>query len=75
MELRRTINQGNLRKLLGILMQQVAPHREEPLLDGNVHSVRYGEIIHDGSGKLDKLIPKKAQIPKLSSWEVTRQNL
>ena len=36
-------------------MQQVAPHREEPLLDGNAHSVRYGEMIHDGSGKLDKV--------------------
>ena len=23
------------------MMQQVAPHREEPLLDGNAHSVRY----------------------------------
>ena len=33
------------------MMQQVAPHREEPLLDGNAHSVRYGEMIHDGSGK------------------------
>ena len=32
-------------------MQQVAPHREEPLLDGNAHSVRYGETVHDGSGK------------------------
>ena len=31
--------------------QKVAPHREEPLLDGNAHSVRYGETIHDGSGK------------------------
>ena len=27
------------------------PHREEPLLDGNAHSVSYGETIHDGSGK------------------------
>ena len=36
-------------------MQQVARHREEPLLDGNTHSVRYGEMIHDGSGKLEKL--------------------
>ena len=35
-------------------MQQVAPHREEPLLDGNAHSVRYGEMIHDGSGKPEK---------------------
>ena len=37
------------------MMQQVAPHREEPLLDGNAHSVRYGEMIHDGSGKLDSV--------------------
>ena len=36
-------------------MQQVAPHREEPLLDGNAHSVRYGEIIRDGSGQLDRI--------------------
>ena len=34
-------------------MQQVVPHREEPLLDGNAHSARYGETIHDGSGKLE----------------------
>ena len=38
------------------MMQQVAPHREEPLLHGNAHSVRYGEMIHDGSGKPEKLI-------------------
>ena len=37
------------------IMQQVAPHREEPLLDGNAHSARYGEMIHDGSGKPEKL--------------------
>ena len=37
------------------MMQQVAPHREEPFLDGNSHSVRYGEMIHDGSGKPEKL--------------------
>ena len=37
------------------MMQQVAPHREEPLLEGNAHSVRYGEMIHDGSGKPEKL--------------------
>ena len=36
-------------------MQQVRPHHEEPLLDGNAQSVRYGEMIHDGSGKLEKL--------------------
>ena len=32
-------------------LQKVALHREEPLLDGNAHSVRYGETIHDASGK------------------------
>ena len=37
------------------MMQQVAPHREEPLLDGNAHSVRYGEMIHDGSGQPDSV--------------------
>ena len=37
------------------MMQQVAPHREEPLLDGNAHSVRHGEMIHDGSEKPEKL--------------------
>ena len=36
-------------------MQQVVPHREEPLLDGNAHSVRFGETIHDGSGKPETL--------------------
>ena len=37
------------------MMQQVAPHREEPLLDGNPHSVRYREMIHDESGKPEKV--------------------
>ena len=32
-------------------LQKVDPHREEPLLGGNAHSARYGEMIHDGSGK------------------------
>ena len=32
-------------------IQQVLLHHEKPLLDGNGQSVRYGEIIHDGSGK------------------------
>ena len=36
-------------------MQQVAPHREEPHLDGNAHSVKYGEMIHDGSAKPEKV--------------------
>ena len=31
-------------------LQKVAPHREEPLLDGNAHSARYEETIHDRTG-------------------------
>ena len=36
-------------------LQKVDPHREEPLLGRNAHSVRYGETIHDGSEKPDKI--------------------
>ena len=32
-------------------VQQVRSHHENPLLDGNAQSVRYGEMIHDGSGQ------------------------
>ena len=28
-------------------LHKVDPHREEPLLGGNAHSARYGEMIHD----------------------------
>ena len=34
------------------ILQKVDPHREEPLLGGNAHSSRYGELIHDRTGKL-----------------------
>ena len=37
------------------ILQKVDPHREEPLLGGNAHSARYGEMIHDGSEKLDNV--------------------
>ena len=46
---------GKLEKTSWDMMQQVAPHREEPLLEGNAHSVRYGEMIHDGSVKPDNV--------------------
>ena len=36
-------------------MQQVRLHHEEPLLDGNAQSARYGEIIHVGSGQPDSV--------------------
>ena len=32
-------------------LQKVDPHREEPLLGRNAHSARYGESIHDRTGK------------------------
>ena len=32
-------------------LQRIDPHREEPLLGGNAHSARYGETIHDRTGK------------------------
>ena len=46
-----TIDRGNLRQLLAIYCKKVDPHREELLLGGNAHPARYGEMIHDGSGK------------------------
>ena len=38
-----TIDRGNLRKTSWDILQKVAAHREVALLDGNAHSVRYGE--------------------------------
>ena len=70
MRLRRTIDQGNPDKTSWNEVQQVRPHHEDALLDGNAQSVRYGEMIHDGSGQLVP-ITKKGKIRKLSSWEVT----
>ena len=65
---------GKLDKTSWDTMQQVVPHREEPLLDGGAQSVKCGGRLHDGPGQL-VLTPKKWQIPKLSSWVVTQQNL
>ena len=42
---------GKLQTTSWNTLQKVDPHREEPLLGGNAHSARYGETIHDGSGK------------------------
>ena len=46
---------GKREKTSWDMMQQICSHREEPLLDGNAHSVRYEKMIHDGSGKPEKL--------------------
>ena len=44
---------GQLDKTSWSMVQQDRPHQGETLLDGDAQSVRYGEIIHDGSGQLD----------------------
>ena len=44
---------GKLDKTSWNAVQQVRPHREEPLLDGGAQSVRYGGRLHDGSGQPD----------------------
>ena len=46
---------GKPEKTFWDMMQKVDPHREEPLLGRNAHSARYGELIHDGSGKPETL--------------------
>ena len=40
-------------------LQKVDPHREEPLLGRNAHSARYGEVIHDRTGKLVSVLSPK----------------
>ena len=49
--LRSPVDQGHLRQFLGFFCKKVDPHREEPLLGRNAHSARYGELIHDRTGK------------------------
>ena len=44
---------GKPSKISWNAVQQVLPHHEEPLLDGNAQSVRYGGMLHDRSGQPD----------------------
>ena len=46
------------------MIQQVVPHREEPLLDGNAQSVRYGETLRDRSGRLDNVNSQEVARPQ-----------
>ena len=50
-ELREHDRSGKPEEISWDILQKVDPHREEHLLGGNAHSARYGETIHDGSGK------------------------
>ena len=45
------IDQGNLRKFLGINYKKLTLIVRNLFLGGNAHSARYGETIHDESGK------------------------
>ena len=71
--IRRTIDQGNLLKLLGVI-QQVRLDHEEILLDGTAHSVRYGEPLRDRSGQLDNINSQEVANSQNSSWEEVQQN-
>ena len=42
---------GKLEGISWDTLQKIDPHREEPLLGRNAHSARYGELIHDRTGK------------------------
>ena len=55
LRLRRTIDQGDLIRLLWRLVQQVRTDHEEILLDGTVQSVRNGETLRDRSGRPDNI--------------------
>ena len=57
------------------MVQQVRPHHGDTLLDGDAQSVRYGGMFHDRSGQPDNANSQEVQIPKISSREVTQQNL
>ena len=46
-------------------LQRVRPHHEDALLDGNAQSVRYGEIIHDGSGQPDSIDHHEKENPEI----------
>ena len=50
-ELQSTIDRGNLRIFLGIHCKKLTLIVRNLFSAGNAHSARYGETIHDGSGK------------------------
>ena len=48
------------------VVRKVRPDHEEILLDGTAQTVRFGEMIHDGSGRV--------KTSKISSLETMKQN-
>ena len=63
-ELRSTIDQEKPEEISWDTLPKVDPHREEPILGGNAHSVRYGELIHDRTGK-----PVSVHSPRTSLFQ------
>ena len=49
-ELRSTIDEGNLRQVLGIYCKKLTLIVKNLFSAGNAHSARYGEMIHDRTG-------------------------
>ena len=45
------VRSGKLEEISWDTLQKVDPHREKSLLGRNAHSARYGELIHDRTGK------------------------
>ena len=56
-------------------LQKVDPHREEPLLGRNAHLQGTERLFTIERGNLCQRISKNWLILKISSWEVTQQNL
>ena len=50
-EMESTIDQGSLLKKTWDSLGKVDPHRGDHLLGRNAHSARYGETIHDRTGR------------------------
>ena len=66
LRLRRTIDQGDLKKLLGEWKEKFDPITRKILLDGTAQSVRNGETLRDRSGRLDNIISQEVARPQNS---------
>ena len=67
---------GKPKEMSWYTLQKVDPHREEPLLGRNAHSVRYGELIRDlERGNLSQVnYQEEAEFRNFRHGVVTQQN-
>ena len=65
LRLRRTIDQGDLIKLLGEWHEKFDLITKKILLDGTAQSVRYGETLRDRSGRLDNINSQEVARPQI----------